>query len=110
MKFKLVAYHEYYVDPIPGARGRAIYMDGWKMYSVVVGYFSKKDEIKEAKEKYLKDNLQEFIDEHIHYSKKYNPRITFELQHPLNSFSEEQIKDLENWLGRECIKEIEEME
>jgi hypothetical protein len=107
MKFKLVAYHEYYVDPIPGAR--RIGIDGWKMYSVIVGYFAKKDEINEAKEKYLKDNLQKFTDKYSKYSKKYQPKITFELQHPLSSFSKEQIEDIENWLGRECIKE-EEME
>ena len=97
MKFKLVAYHEYFIDPIKNDRGRFTGICGWKMYSVVVGYF-KEDEINEAKEKYLKDNLQEFVDKYAHYSKKYNPRIDFELQHPLSSFSEEQIKDLENWL------------
>ena len=100
MKFKLVAYHEYFIDPISGARGRLIGIDGWKMYSVIVGYF-KKAEINGAKEKYLKDNLQEFVDKYAHYSKEYNPKITFKLQHPLSSFSEEQIKDLENWLRDE---------
>lgn len=108
MKFKLVAHHEYYVDPIPNARSRLIYIGGWRMYSVVVGYFSKENEINKAKEKYLKDNLQNFIDKYSHYSKKYNPRINFELQNPLSSFTEEQIKDLENWLGREYTKESEE--
>lgn len=97
MKFKLVAYHEYYVDPIPVTGTRLVCINGWKMYSVIVGYF-KENEINKAKEKYLKDNLQKFIDKYCHYSKKCNPRINFELQHPLSSFTEEQIKDLENWL------------